>query len=77
MASLRTPQRLKCEGARSGLYGGWEKTVHPSSVIASYVLKLGVLLCIVTMKEDFSNMFVRLNSPEMLLQGLKSLNIQI
>lgn len=33
--------------------------------------------CIIMLKEDFHNIFVGSNSPEMILQGFKSLNIQI
>jgi len=33
--------------------------------------------CIVVLKEDFSNIFVRSNSPETLLQGFKSFHVQI
>lgn len=36
-----------------------------------------VWLCIVTLNDNFSNIFVRLNSPEMLLLGFKSLTVQI
>jgi hypothetical protein len=36
-----------------------------------------VFPCIVMLKEDFSNIFMRSDSPEMLLQGIKSLNVQI
>jgi hypothetical protein len=31
----------------------------------------------IKLKEDFYNIFVRSNSPEIILQGFKSLNIQI
>ena len=36
-----------------------------------------MLLCIVLLKEDFGNVFLRLNSPEMLVQEVKILILQI
>jgi len=33
--------------------------------------------CIAVLKEDFSNIFVRSNSPETVLQGFKSFRVQI
>lgn len=74
MASMRTPKRWKSEGAISGLYGGLRINVHLSFVIASCVFRL-VCGHVFMLKEDFSNIFVRSNSPELLLQGFKSFNI--
>jgi hypothetical protein len=65
MVSVRTPKKWKYEGAISGLYGGLRIDVRLSFVIAS---------CVFMLKEDFSNIFVRFNTPELLLQGFKSFN---
>jgi hypothetical protein len=45
-------------------------------VIASRVFKL-VCGHIFMLKEDFSNIFMRSSSPELLLQGFKSFNVEI
>jgi hypothetical protein len=47
--------------------------IHPSFVIASHVLKVVFMM----LKKDFSNIFVRFNSPRKLLQGFKSSDIHI
>jgi len=76
MASVRTPKSWKSKGAISGLCGGLRINVHLSFVIASCAL---ILVCghVFMLKEDFSNIFMRSSSPELLLQGFKSFNVQI
>ena len=76
MASLRAQKRWKSEGARSGLYGGWRRTVQ-QTFDCFPCFKICVWSCCLVLWEDFSSSFVRSNSPEMLLQVLKSLNVQI
>jgi len=66
----------KSEGAISELYGGLRINVHLSFVIASRVFKL-VYGHVFMLKEDFSKIFMKSCSPELLLQGFKSFNIQI
>jgi hypothetical protein len=46
-----------------GLYGGWGRTLHPTFVIASCDFE-HVWSCVVVLKEDFTNIFVRPNSSE-------------
>jgi hypothetical protein len=65
------PKRWKSEGATPGLYGGWRRTVHLFCVIASY----GFIF--VVPKEYFGIVIVMSNSPETILQGFKSLSVQI
>jgi len=66
----------KSEGAISKLYGGLRINAHLSFVIASRVFRL-VCDHVFMLKEDFGNIFMRSSSPELLLQGFKSFNIQI
>ena len=66
----------KSEGAISGLCGGLRINVRLSFVIASRVFKL-VCGHVFMLKEDFSNIFMRSSSPELLLQGFKSFNVEI
>jgi hypothetical protein len=47
----------------------WVRKSSPSFVSASYVFKLVRGHALFRLKEDFINTYVRLNSPEMLLQG--------
>jgi hypothetical protein len=76
MASMRTPKRLKSDGAISGRYGGLRINIRLNFVISSCVFKL-VCGHVFMLKEDFSNIFVRSNSPELLLQIFESFNVQI
>lgn len=44
MASLRAQMSFKSDRGRSGLYGGWGKTVHSSFVIVSLFSNLRVVV---------------------------------
>jgi len=57
--------------------GGEEQTIKVFCLLAFSVFKLVCGLCVVLLKGDFSNIFVKLSSPETLLQGFKGLNLQI
>jgi hypothetical protein len=57
--------------------GGEEQTIQVFCLLAFSVFKLVRGLCVVLLKGDFSNIFVKLSSPETLLQGFKRLNLQI
>jgi hypothetical protein len=46
-------------------------------VIASCVFSIGVRSCGVVLKEDFSNISARSNSPETLLQGVSRSELKV
>jgi len=74
MTSLWAPKRCNSEGARSGLCGVWGRRVHPNF---GFLCFQTCVLWVVLLKEDFSTILVRSNSPEMLLWGFESLNVQV
>jgi hypothetical protein len=68
-STLRAPKRWTLEAARFGLYGGW------GSFVIAYSVFRHVWSCIVLLKSDFGNIFVRLNSAEMFVQNVKSTDL--
>ena len=76
MTSLQAPKRCNSEGARSGLCGVWGRTVHPSFVIVFCVFKL-VCCCGLSCWKRISAPFWWDRTPEMLLRGFESLNVQV
>ena len=72
MASLRPPN--KSERARFGLCGGWEKNC-PFNFCDCFLFFWNLCVCVAVLKEGVSNIFVRSNFRETLLQGFKSFNV--
>jgi hypothetical protein len=67
MAPFRTPNRRNSEGGKFGVYGGWGRTVNPSFVIVSFILRRVFVWASFVVLKDFSNVFVRSKSLETLL----------
>jgi len=74
MTSLWAPKRCNSEGARSGLCVVWGRRVCPNF---GFLCFQTCVLWVVMLKEDFSTILVRSNSPEMLLRVFESLNVQV
>jgi len=87
--NLITPKPLALNGISEG---STEMEIWGSKILAVWRARKNILSlfcdcflyfqtcvwsCIVTLNDNFSNIFVRLNSPEMLLLGFKGLTIQI
>jgi hypothetical protein len=78
MAGLTVSKRWKSEGANSELRGGWGGTLHASFVITSCFFQTCVCVsCFVVLKEDFSNVSLRSNSTETLVQSFKNVSIHM
>lgn len=69
-------KRMKSEGATSGLYGGWVRSVHMTFVIST-CFKTYVASFVIVLKGENGNFFLRSKSIETLLRGFKDLNLHI